>query len=136
MSARLPNLPLLLRVFLALFACLALGFGNATARESAPTTAAAIENVALSALPAEAAETLAIIKRGGPYPYRRDGIRFGNYEKLLPIRAKNYYSEYTVPTPGLKHRGARRIVAGGNPQASGEYYYTDDHYRSFRRIKE
>ena len=85
----------------------------------------------VAALPKEARETLALIKRGGPFPYKQDGATFGNFEKRLPMRARGYYHEYTVPTPGARDRGARRIVAGG-----GEYYYTDDHYRSFRRIRE
>jgi ribonuclease T1 len=82
-------------------------------------------------LPKEARDTLAVVKRGGPFPYRKDGATFGNFEQRLPVRSRGYYREYTVPTPGARDRGARRIVAGG-----GEYYYTDDHYRSFRRIRE
>jgi ribonuclease T1 len=83
-------------------------------------------------LPAEARQTLALIKAGGPFPYQRDGSVFSNREGLLPKRERGYYREYTVKTPGAKDRGARRIVAG----RGGEYYYTDDHYRSFRRIVE
>jgi ribonuclease T1 len=88
--------------------------------------------VALKQLPPEARQTLAQIKAGGPFPYARDGSVFGNREGLLPQRGRGYYREYTVKTPGAKDRGARRIVAG----TSGEYYYTDDHYRSFKRILE
>ncbi len=83
-------------------------------------------------LPIEARETLALIKQGGPFPYRRDGIVFGNYEKRLPIKARGYYREYTVKTPWRRDRGPRRIVAGQND----EFYYTEDHYQSFRRIRE
>ena len=89
--------------------------------------------IPISQLPPEGRATLALIKQGGPYPYRKDGTVFGNREKLLPDQARGYYREYTVPTPGLSHRGARRIVAGGR---GAEYWYTADHYRSFRRIKE
>ena len=85
-----------------------------------------------SALPAEARETLALVKAGGPFPHPRDGSVFGNREGLLPKRERGYYREYTVKTPGARDRAARRIVAG----KGGEYYYTDDHYRSFRRIVE
>lgn len=81
-------------------------------------------------LPAEARDTIALIHRGGPYPHRQDGNVFGNREKRLPQRARGYYREYTVDTPGLKHRGARRIVTGGDPPEA--WYYTDDHYDSFR----
>jgi ribonuclease T1 len=83
-------------------------------------------------LPGEARETLALIKAGGPFPYAKDGSVFGNREGLLPKRNRGYYREYTVKTPGSRDRGARRIVAG----VTGEYYYTHDHYRSFKRIIE
>lgn len=96
--------------------------------------AAALDEVALANLPPEAQRTLTLIKQGGPFPYRRDGVVFGNYERRLPIRPRGYYHEYTVPTPRLRHRGARRIVTGA--VRHGEYYYTQDHYRSFRRIQE
>ncbi len=86
-----------------------------------------------STLPSQARETLALIRRGGPYPYpRNDDQTFGNREGLLPGRPSGYYREYTVVTPGSPDRGARRIVAG----RGGEFYYTDDHYDSFRRIRE
>jgi ribonuclease T1 len=95
--------------------------------------------VASDELPREAVDTLALIRKGGPFPYRKDGTVFGNREGHLPRRPRGYYSEYTVPTPGSRDRGARRIVAGrgasGDPATSGEYYYTDDHYNSFRRIR-
>lgn len=83
-------------------------------------------------LPGEAIETLALIKKGGPYLHQRDGVVFSNREKLLPARERGWYREYTVRTPGEKSRGARRIVAGRD----GTLYYSDDHYRSFRRILE
>ncbi|MBW7902392.1 MAG: ribonuclease [Rhodocyclaceae bacterium] len=119
--------PLLHFLFaLALAACL----GSAAAREAA-------DEVALAALPPEARQTLQRIKAGGPFPYpRKDGSTFNNFEKRLPPKPRGHYREYTVPTPGARSRGARRIVAGSPPAVSGEYYYTDDHYRSFRRIRE
>ena len=83
-------------------------------------------------LPREAQQTLALIKAGGPFPHQQDGKTFANRERLLPRRDRGYYLEYTVKTPGARDRGARRIVAG----RGGEYYYTDDHYRSFKRILE
>ncbi len=100
-----------------------------------------IPAVALSELPPEALHTLQLIRQGGPFPYpRKDGVTFGNFEKRLPVKRRGYYREYTVPTPGVKNRGARRLIAGagrdGDVATSGEYYYTDDHYRSFRRIRE
>jgi ribonuclease T1 len=88
--------------------------------------------ISLAQLPTEARETLELIRAGGPFPYSRDGAVFGNREGLLPKADRGYYREYTVRTPGARDRGARRIVAGGR----GEFYYTDDHYRSFRRIIE
>ena len=93
--------------------------------------------VPIAKLPPEARETVALIKAGGPFPYQRDGAVFGNREGLLPKRELGYYREYTVKTPGAKDRGARRIVGGRcGEYGCVEYYYTDDHYRSFRRIIE
>jgi ribonuclease T1 len=109
----------------------------ALARAPAPGK---LPEVAAAELPQEARETLALIKTSGPFPYRRDGAVFRNFEKRLPARSRGYYREYTVPTPGATDRGARRIVAGAGPagdvRTSGEYYYTDDHYATFRRIRE
>ncbi len=100
--------------------------------------AAAAESRAMPAglpafLPPEAAQTLRLIERGGPFPYTRDGAVFQNRERRLPERPRGYYHEYTVPTPGEQDRGARRIVTGGDPPEV--IYYTDDHYRSFRRVE-
>jgi ribonuclease T1 len=107
--------------------------GPAAAASPARTAAShAGEEIAYVALPLEAQHTLSAIKRGGPFKFERDGVVFGNYERHLPLHRRGYYREFTVQTPGVKHRGARRVVAG----AGGEYYYSDDHYRSFRRIRE
>ncbi len=150
-----------------------------------------IPEVPAAALPQEARATLALVKQGGPFGYRRDGTVFRNFEMRLPAKPRGYYREYTVPTPGApargagaprlrgdataeargvsaeksgapspapgshlrspsagtappsagaRDRGARRIVAGagadGDVRTSGEYYYTDDHYATFRRIRE
>jgi ribonuclease T1 len=89
-------------------------------------------DIRIAELPPEAHDTLALIRAGGPFPYKQDGRVFHNREKLLPLRPRGHYREYTVRTPGARDRGARRIVAG----VAGEYYYTDDHYRSFRKIRE
>ncbi len=83
-------------------------------------------------LPAEGRETLSLIKQGGPFPYARDGVVFGNYERILPKQRRGYYHEYTVKTPGARNRGPRRIVCGPLP----ECYYTADHYQTFKRIRE
>jgi ribonuclease T1 len=91
---------------------------------------AVLPQVALGELPAQAAQTVALIRSGGPFPYDRDGVVFENREGLLPAESSGYYHEYTVPTPGASDRGARRIIEGSH----GELYWTDDHYRSFERI--
>ena len=91
--------------------------------------------VAVGDLPAEARQTLALIREGGPYPYEKDGTVFGNYERKLPRQRRGYYTEYTVKTPQVRSRGARRIIAGGPDGRPTEFYYTDDHYQTFRRIE-
>jgi len=96
----------------------------------APSPAAS--EIPVAELPPEARKTLALIKKRGPFPYAKDGAVFGNREGHLPKQKRGYYREYTVKTPGERTRGARRIVAG----RGGEYWYTEDHYASFRRIRE
>jgi ribonuclease T1 len=95
----------------------------------------AADEIAAQALPAQAHVTLERIHAGGPFPYSRDGVVFGNRERMLPPRPRGYYHEYTVPTPGVRGRGARRIVCGGHAAALSECYYSDDHYQSFRKIQ-
>ncbi|MDP9982831.1 ribonuclease T1 [Pseudarthrobacter oxydans] len=112
---------------------------SSTADPAAPTAAppalanpSGLPEVKASELPAEAGQTLALIARGGPFPYSRDAATFGNFERILPRKSSGYYKEYTVRTPRESDRGARRIVAG----QAGEKYYTPDHYNSFRFIIE
>jgi ribonuclease T1 len=121
----------------ALVAALAIGYGINAARSHHPPApvASSISSTAsrtpLSALPPQVAQTVALIERGGPFPYpRNDGVAFHNNEHLLPSEAADYYREYTVPTPGETDRGARRIITG----KGGEFYYTPDHYESFVRL--
>lgn len=107
---------------------------GAQLREAAPDAPRRIQptlaDIAVKALPPEARDTLRQIEKGGPYDFDRDGIVFGNFEKRLPIKERGYYHEFTVKTPGVRHRGARRIITG----MGGEKYYSDDHYISFKRI--
>ncbi|MBM7515349.1 ribonuclease domain-containing protein [Nocardioides nitrophenolicus] len=105
---------------------------SATPTRSASRDEDGVAYVDLADLPPEAAETVALIDAGGPFPYPgKDGSTFGNFEGVLPDRPRGYYAEYTVDTPGLSHRGARRIIAGDG----GELYWTEDHYESFERIR-
>jgi len=92
--------------------------------------------VAIATLPREAREVLTLIRTGGPFAYERDGVTFGNRERLLPQQRRGFYHEYTVTTPGASNRGTRRIICGGPQRAPEVCYYTDDHYASFRRIRE
>lgn len=93
-------------------------------------------SVAVAELPRDAQITLRLIKENKPLPYAKDGGVFGNYEGLLPKQRRGYYREYTVKTPGARNRGARRIIAGGDWSGMRQYYYTDDHYNTFKRIRE
>ncbi len=104
-------------------------FSKKSAKQSAVT---GLPIISISNLPSEARDALSLIKKGGPFPYPKDGTVFGNREGLLPSKPRGYYKEYTVKTLGRRDRGARRIVTGSN----GELYYTDDHYKSFKMIKE
>jgi ribonuclease T1 len=100
------------------------------------STADGLAFIGFSSLPKEARAVYALIRKGGPFRYDRDGAVFGNREHLLPAKPRGYYHEYTVPSPGRKDRGARRIVCGGAPSAPDACYYTDNHYQSFKRIRE
>ena len=90
--------------------------------------------LSLDQLPREARHTLDLIQSNGPFPYDRDGVVFGNRERLLPPHPRGYYREYTVKMPGTRGRGAHRIVCGGNQRETRDCYYTSDHYQTFRRI--
>jgi ribonuclease T1 len=114
----------------AALACAALA-GPAQAQK-APRSIPAVTDVAAAELPPEARQALALIRKGGPYPYAKDGAVFANREGILPRQKRGYYREYTVKTPHERTRGARRIIAG----SGGDFYYTDDHYNHFRRIRE
>lgn len=118
-----------------LLAGLAGGLASGHAQGRQPDTGAALPAVALRTLPAEAQTTHRLIFSGGRFPHDKDGVVFGNRERLLPTHSPGYYREYTVRTPGAKNRGARRIVCGGQPPTQPEAcFYTSDHYASFSRI--
>ena len=101
----------------------------------ARATRDSLPEVALADLPREARELRALIDKGGPFHYSRDGVVFGNRERILPAKPRGYYHEYTVRTPGARDRGARRMVCGGPQTAPDVCYYSDDHYQTFRRIR-
>lgn len=119
------------RIAALLALALALGAVPVQAQREAPAERA-VAQVPLAQLPPEARETVRLIRKGGPYPYARDGVIFRNREGQLPHEKHGYYREFTVKTPGERTRGARRIIAG----KGGELYYTEDHYNHFRRIVE
>jgi ribonuclease T1 len=100
--------------------------------QPAPNVQNGLPAITVAELPPEARDTLRAIKHDGPFTYPRDGVVFGNFERILPKRPRGYYHEYTVKTPGAHNRGARRIISG----ATNEYYYTADHYQTFKRIRE
>lgn len=118
--------------YLCIFLAALAWFAPATAqRDNMPQRVQpTLASISVKALPREAIETLEQIEKGGPYAFDRDGIVFGNFEKRLPIKDRGYYNEFTVKTPGVKHRGARRIITGKD----GERYYSDDHYKTFKRV--
>ena len=101
---------------------------------SGADSASASSSMAVAELPRQGTDTYERILQGGPFAYDKDGVVFGNRERLLPLQKRGYYREYTVKTPGSRDRGARRIICGGQPKTPDTCYYTADHYSSFRRI--
>jgi len=101
-----------------------------------PALALLQPEIGVGDLPGEGREVLVQIRKGGPFAFERDGVVFGNRERLLPRQPRGYYHEYTVPTPGARNRGARRIVCGGPVKSPDACYYSSDHYNSFARIRE
>lgn len=121
-------------VLLAGFISLA-GLSPSLVQARGPETSGQIESIALTQLPPQGRDMMALIYQGGPFRYDKDGTVFGNRERILPAKNRGYYREYTVRTPSERTRGARRIICGGvKPAAPEACYYTDDHYASFRRI--
>ena len=120
------------RVLAAACAALALTFAPVVSAQKEPVVATDAREIPFAKLPVEAHETIALIRKGGPFPYAKDGAVFGNREGHLPAQKRGYYREYTVKTPGERTRGARRIIWG----KGGEFYYTGDHYNHFLRVRE
>lgn len=122
----------------ALVAVLAAVLGTIAVQARAPNatfSGSSTASVVVTGLPPQGQDVMHQIRQGGPFRYDKDGSVFGNRERLLPGEKRGYYREYTVPTPGLGHRGARRIVCGGfKPRTPEACYYTEDHYSSFRLI--
>jgi len=127
--ARSTGMKLVLASILLLAACAP---NLVQARE--PVVANRAVSVPLVELPRQGVETYHLIRQGGPFPHEKDGVVFGNRERLLPTQKRGYYREYTVATPGVRSRGTRRIVCGGAPKTPDACYYTADHYASFRVI--
>jgi len=122
----------LLWVVLAAVLWLPLAHGSSHGLQPAQGGPEGLSVIAVAELPVEARDTLRAIKQGGPFAYPRDGVVFRNFERILPKQPRGYYREYTVKTPGAHNRGARRIISG----AANEYYYSADHYKTFKRIRE
>lgn len=113
---------------------LATGFAAGLVHAKGPVDADARAVIPVAELPRQGAQTYDLIHQGGPFAHEKDGVVFGNRERLLPAHRRGYYREYTVATPGSRDRGARRIVCGGQPKTPDTCYYTVDHYASFRKI--
>jgi ribonuclease T1 len=114
--------------------CLIAVITPGTTQAKASTPASIRATIGVTELPRQGEQMLMLIHQGGPFSSEKDGAVFANRERLLPPSKRGYYREYTVPTPGLAHRGARRIVCGGQPKTPDMCYYTADHYASFRKI--
>ena len=116
--------------------CVSLGAGAGVAQARSGSWGAET-TIGVAQLPRQGQQTYRLIFQGGPFAHDKDGVVFGNRERLLPPKRRGYYREYTVETPGLRHRGARRIVCGGVQRTQPDAcWYTSDHYSSFKRIVE
>jgi len=124
------------RTLKLVFASLAVATGLLTgvALAKGPALEEPVSTIYIAELPKQGAQTYTLIHQGGPFAHAKDGVVFGNRERLLPAQKRGFYHEYTVATPGSKNRGAKRIVCGGQPKAPEICYYTADHYASFRKI--
>lgn len=112
-----------------------MGFDSGMAQARSPLALTPPGTVSMAQLPPQGRSMLSLVYQGGPFRHEKDGVVFGNRERILPANSRGYYREYTVRTPGERSRGARRIVCGGfQPAAPEACYYSDDHYASFRRI--
>jgi len=109
---------------------------QARSKADRPHEGSAPAVIQVAELPREGRATYELIRQGGPFPGGKDGTVFGNREHLLPSATRGFYREYTVPTPGSRDRGARRIVCGGAAWAARTCYFSADHYASFRLIVE
>jgi ribonuclease T1 len=117
-------------ILLGSVVCTSLGYARA------PNPAGDLDTIQLTQLPPQGRATYQLIQQGGPFPFDKDGVAFGNRERILPSQQRGYYREYTVKTAGAGNRGAKRIVCGGPPRAPDACFYTSDHYASFRHIVE
>ena len=125
------------RSLLVLSLCATPWVGTGVAQARSGFWGAQSTTIAVVELPRQGQQTWRLIHQGGPFPHDKDGVVFGNRERQLPAMRRGYYREYTVETPGLRHRGARRIVCGGVQRTQPDAcWYTSDHYSSFKRIVE
>ena len=110
------------------------GAGTHLVHAKGPAASASESTISVAQLPSQGQDMMRLIYAGGPFKYDKDGVVFGNRERILPAKNRGFYREYTVKTSGERTRGARRIVCGGlQPTAPDACYYTDDHYASFRK---
>lgn len=121
---------------LACFLAASVVFCTTLVQARSPVQRDITASVSVAELPQQGRETYRLIQQGGPFPYDKDGVIFGNRERILPAQQRGYYREYTVKTAGVRNRGAQRIVCGGRPKSPEGCYYTNDHYASFRKIVE
>lgn len=124
------------QVFVACVLGMSLVSAPAVARQAPAFVNSPLSPITLAELPVNGRLTYERILAGGPFPYDKDGTVFGNRERLLPLQKRGFYREYTVRTPGVRGRGAKRIVCGGRSvQLPEQCYYSADHYNSFRPIQ-
>ncbi len=94
---------------LLVFAASLSGLSPGVAQARRPSVLIPIDTVSVTELTPQGRSMLTLIYQGGPFRHDKDGVVFGNRERILPASDRGYYREYTVRTP---------VIVAAEPGAS------------------